>query len=101
MDRETEKIIEAIHAMQKQGGRSRPAKTKSRYMKKVVNIIFVTAFVLTVIYLYLFWKYQMEPTTLIMATFAFLGVEAVALAKIRWEEEKGAKHEQDQSIDEL
>ena len=101
MDKETEKIIEAIQAMQKQGPARRPPKTKTRYMKKVVNLIFITAFVLTVVYLYLFWKYQLEPATLIMATFAFLGVEAVALAKIRWEEEKGAKHEQDQSESEL
>lgn len=66
---------------------------KSRYMKRVINIIFATAFVLTLVYLYFFWRFQAIPDTLVITTYGFLGVEVVALAKIRWEEVKAHSKE--------
>lgn len=68
--------------------------SQGRYMKRVVNLIFLTAFVLTLIYLYFFWRFQAVPDTLIISTFGFLGAEAIALAKIKWEEVKVEKKEE-------
>ena len=87
---DADRIIELLEAQKR-----KPRKRKSRYMKRVVNLIFFTAFVLTVIYLYFFWRFQQVPDTLILATFGFLGVEAVALAKIKWEEVKAEREEGD------
>ena len=91
-------MIELIQAMQKP--KREKKQTKSRYMKKVVNLIFFTAFILTCVYLFFFWKFQAIPDTLVVATFGFLGAEVIALAKIKWEEvKKEDEHESNQGCD--
>ena len=46
MDRETEKIIEAIQAIQKQGPARRPTKQKMSFSKKALIAVFVMGFVM-------------------------------------------------------
>ena len=90
-------IVQA--AMEKQAMRGKRKAKKPRYMKKVVDRIFLAAFLLTLIYLYFYWRFQSTPDALIVATYGWLGVEAISLAKIKWEEIKTVRedeeHEQD------